>query len=129
MPFCPMCRSEYREGYTRCSDCDVDLVAALPVAAPDESAGTPVNLVELAAFATDAEAEMFREILEKEGIASVLHGDFYPIVGGGGPSVSLLVDESDLTKAGKLLEDCFPDEVEAAPEEQTEDPSAEPENP
>lgn len=28
--FCPECRSELREGFTRCSECDVDLVATLP---------------------------------------------------------------------------------------------------
>src|SRR5580692_12909350 len=28
--FCPDCKSEYRPGFTHCSDCDVDLVAALP---------------------------------------------------------------------------------------------------
>ena len=28
--FCPVCKAEYREGYTRCADCDVDLVLALP---------------------------------------------------------------------------------------------------
>jgi hypothetical protein len=28
--FCPNCRSEYRPGFYRCSDCDVDLVAHLP---------------------------------------------------------------------------------------------------
>ena len=26
---CPTCNSEYREGFTRCSDCDVDLVEAI----------------------------------------------------------------------------------------------------
>ena len=28
--FCPQCRVEYRPGFTRCSDCDVDLAAELP---------------------------------------------------------------------------------------------------
>jgi Putative prokaryotic signal transducing protein len=28
--FCPECRLEYREGFTRCSDCDVGLVWQLP---------------------------------------------------------------------------------------------------
>jgi hypothetical protein len=28
--FCPECKAEYREGYSRCADCEVDLVAALP---------------------------------------------------------------------------------------------------
>ncbi|HET9400543.1 MAG TPA: hypothetical protein VFO34_06300 [Candidatus Acidoferrales bacterium] len=27
--FCPVCKSEYREGYTRCADCDVPLVNLL----------------------------------------------------------------------------------------------------
>src|SRR5436305_14843368 len=28
--FCPSCRSEYRPGFARCNDCDVDLVWELP---------------------------------------------------------------------------------------------------
>jgi hypothetical protein len=28
--YCPQCKSEYRPGFTRCSDCDVDLVWELP---------------------------------------------------------------------------------------------------
>jgi hypothetical protein len=27
--FCPECKAEYRPGFTRCSDCDVDLVEEL----------------------------------------------------------------------------------------------------
>jgi len=33
--YCPKCKAEYRPGFTRCSDCDVDLVEAL---SPGESA-------------------------------------------------------------------------------------------
>ena len=28
--FCPECRTEYREGYTQCSDCQVPLIQDLP---------------------------------------------------------------------------------------------------
>ena len=35
--FCPRCRSEYREGFTRCESCDVPLVAVLPPEAGDPS--------------------------------------------------------------------------------------------
>ena len=31
--FCPQCKAEYRQGFTRCADCDVDLVWELPPAA------------------------------------------------------------------------------------------------
>jgi hypothetical protein len=27
--FCPQCRAEYRPGFTRCSDCDIDLESEL----------------------------------------------------------------------------------------------------
>jgi hypothetical protein len=30
--FCPQCQAEYRQGFTRCADCDVDLVYVLPEA-------------------------------------------------------------------------------------------------
>ena len=33
---CPRCRTEYREGFTHCNDCDVDLIAPPPPAPPDE---------------------------------------------------------------------------------------------
>ena len=33
--FCPQCRVEYRPGFTRCTDCDVDLVHELPLARLD----------------------------------------------------------------------------------------------
>lgn len=35
--FCPECKAEYRAGFTRCADCDVDLVANLPEAKPVNS--------------------------------------------------------------------------------------------
>jgi hypothetical protein len=37
MPYCPLCRSEYRPEVTRCADCDVDLAAERPTAQhPDD---------------------------------------------------------------------------------------------
>jgi hypothetical protein len=31
--YCPVCKAEYREGFARCADCDVELVRELPVEA------------------------------------------------------------------------------------------------
>src|SRR3984957_13664244 len=31
--FCPVCKAEYRQGFTRCADCDVELVYEPPAAA------------------------------------------------------------------------------------------------
>lgn len=30
MPYCPKCKSEYRDGFTRCYDCEVELVDSMP---------------------------------------------------------------------------------------------------
>ena len=35
--FCPECKAEYRPGFTRCADCDVELVDQLPAARAPES--------------------------------------------------------------------------------------------
>jgi hypothetical protein len=41
--FCPVRRAEYRPGFTRCADCDIDLVYELPKSAPlDREAIDPV---------------------------------------------------------------------------------------
>lgn len=37
MMYCPQCRAEYREGFTRCSDCQVELVEVLPALEPGSS--------------------------------------------------------------------------------------------
>lgn len=36
--FCPLCKAEYRPGYRRCADCDIDLVDQLPSVQGKETA-------------------------------------------------------------------------------------------
>ncbi len=40
MPFCPECREEFREGFTRCADCGLALVPSLPPL-PEEQVPLP----------------------------------------------------------------------------------------
>ena len=43
--YCPQCKAEYRQGFTRCADCDVDLVHEPPASAsgPVEASGQDEN--------------------------------------------------------------------------------------
>lgn len=41
--FCPVCKSEYRPGFTHCADCDVDLVETLDVASPHDRTRTAAS--------------------------------------------------------------------------------------
>ena len=37
MPYCPNCKTEYRDGFKKCADCDIELVAELPIQAKESS--------------------------------------------------------------------------------------------
>ena len=60
MPWCPICKNEYVKGYTRCSDCDAELVESL------EDAPKPIIFGEEAAVAEMA------DFLKKSGIDSAV---------------------------------------------------------
>ena len=78
--YCPSCLAEYRPGFTRCPDCDVDLVAELPSGdEPLEVEGTSHDMghvgpdaVQVYAAFRDIEAEMLRSVLEDAGITVAL---------------------------------------------------------
>jgi len=79
MPYCPECRSEYREGFETCSQCAVPLVASLPEMAPDSSD----ELAELAesgeaavvARAPYDEACRMQESLQERSVAALVVAD------------------------------------------------------
>jgi len=112
MPFCPKCQAEYREGFTVCKDCEVNLVDEL----------TPENIiydlseaemVPLAYFKTPAEAQMVHELLEKRGVRSMVQGASDTIAAVSGfTEVSVLVDERDVPRAKEIFDAYFSGEVE-----------------
>jgi hypothetical protein len=115
MPFCPKCHSEYRPGFTRCTDCDAELVESLPEEKVEEFHQTELELVELASFPDYSEAEMIQELLQENGIPTVLRGDVVPL-GNVSGAATLLVEKAALPEAHRLYEDYFAGEVEGEPE-------------
>ena len=63
--FCPECRSEYREGFNRCADCDVELVSELP---PDEVHEDNVNLVKVYETGDGSIIPLIESLLEDANI-------------------------------------------------------------
>ena len=63
--FCPVCESEYREGFWKCADCDVVLVREL---APEEDDEVPGSLKGLA---HESSAELVAELLDRLERANV----------------------------------------------------------
>ena len=68
MPYCPMCRIEYRDGVAKCSDCDVELVAELP---PEpRNPLTNEEMVPVFSAKNRIEADIVKGILESVGIGA-----------------------------------------------------------
>ncbi len=120
--FCPECRAEYREGYTVCSDCKVDLVAELEPEPETEY----VELVTLMSTGDKALAAVVESVLLSAGITYYVAGAYSaagrldianPFV----EKVKIHVHPEDLEDAQALLTDMeeadttyenIPDELE-----------------
>jgi hypothetical protein len=114
MPFCPRCKCEYRPEFDRCSDCDLELVESLPGENGEELNRGRLDLVPLASFPDPMEAQMFQELLESNGIVSMLQSDFHAGAGAFTASPNaILVQVTDFPKGRELFEQYF----EGAPRE------------
>src|ERR1051326_4940094 len=79
--FCPRCKAEYRLGFTKCSDCHVDLVDQLPVEPPKPPGGPrrferdpfapEPELVVIRTYSTGLDANLAKSVLEAAGIDSI----------------------------------------------------------
>jgi hypothetical protein len=121
MPICPNCRTEYRPGFTRCSDCQADLVETLAEETGEQPFDGDLELVELALAPTPMHAQMIQEMLEENGIVSVLRSDWS--AGAGSYTASpnaLLVRKEDFPKAFELYEQYFAGDQPAAKSAQDE---------
>ena len=70
---CPVCKSEFREGFTRCESCDVDLVRETPAEESATSASkhlAPGLLVDYCGFLSLEDAREARDQLRRERLPS-----------------------------------------------------------
>jgi hypothetical protein len=97
--FCPKCKSEYREGFKQCKECQLDLVTQL---ATEEFEDDDV-LIELTSSIQQTAIGVIKSILDAEGIKYTIFdestGNLYPIPGAN----RLMVAKSDYQTAQELL--------------------------
>ncbi len=76
MAYCPKCRSEYRRGIAQCRECGAPLVESLPPEREPWQPSPETEGVALCRGVEPGEAEIIREVLEREGIDCVVrtHG-------------------------------------------------------
>jgi len=103
MPWCPECRVEYRDGFGRCSECQVDLIATLP----EDGDGDGQEWVEVGVFPTPVAAELAQGYLQGAGVEAELrdpdpgHHEVLPV----GVWVALAVAPDSVAVARQLLEE------------------------
>jgi hypothetical protein len=111
MPWCPKCRSEYREGFESCSECGAALVEELPEEpAPEKTeGGDGDHAVFLVSAADNFEADIIKSKLEAYGVPVMQKhkeaGDYLHVYMGASPfGIDLYVPSKLLEKAREILE-------------------------
>jgi hypothetical protein len=121
MPYCPQCLIEYVDGTVQCEDCSANLLPGSPPEAPlriDLTEEKDVKLVPARIFTGSTapmDAELARNILQTQGIASTISGEGlaepFPVA-----EVHLLVREEDAAHAERILQDYLDTDATAAEE-------------
>ncbi len=105
--FCPKCRAEYREGFTVCADCQVDLVPTLPEALPNQNDERPdMVLVTIFDSTNPALIGIAKSVLDGARIEFLAAGEDGARVFSGNPflgHVRLQVEKSRAEEAEALL--------------------------
>ena len=99
--FCPKCRTEYREGFSVCADCNVDLVSKLlPELEPEY-----IEYEEIMATYNPADVAVIKSILDAEDIIYFFHGENFMHVRPLVEPARLMVDKEEAEAAKDLLKD------------------------
>jgi len=103
--FCPKCRTEYRKGFTTCTDCEISLVYELP----PEPTPTPerkpeyVEYVNLLSTYNLADIALIKSIFDSENITYFYQGENSTYLFG--QPAKLMVSKEDIERAKELIKD------------------------
>ena len=101
--FCPKCRAEYREGFTTCWDCHIDLVEILPPL--PEAEHEFVYFTEILATYNPADVVFLKSLLESEGIQYFFKGEHFMYMRPLADPVRLMVRQDQVDEAKELVKD------------------------
>jgi hypothetical protein len=112
--FCPVCEAEYEPGIARCPDDGSPLVERL-TSENTVHDSSEARFLPLHHLGSPAEAEMVNDILQKNGIRSVVQSGgadaFSPLLSATAPGATVLVDERDLDRAQEVYSAFFGDDT------------------
>ena len=107
--FCPECRTEYREGFSVCADCETTLVPELPPEPSKEIPSAGADFEEVLGFMDEGVVAIVKSLLNEEGIEYYIVGEFSVSKG---PDQKLMVRKDQAERAREILKDLESDEEE-----------------
>ncbi len=98
--FCPKCKSEYRQGFTSCKDCNVDLVPELPAEKTEF-----VDYKQFLATHNAADIAVIKSILDGEEVDYFFKGELFNQLQPPVQPAILMVRQDQVETANDLLKD------------------------
>ena len=99
--FCPKCRAEYREGFYKCADCEVDLVHELA----SDPEPKYVEYEQVLGTYNPGDIAVVKSILDAEGITYYFLGEHFSYVRPLADPARLMVKKDEVEKAREILKD------------------------
>ena len=106
--FCPKCRSEYREGFSKCADCHVELIRELAALPPEPKSGDFVEYKELLSTYNLADLSFIESILDSEEIIYFMQNEEFNTLTFSPQPVRVMVNTDQMDEAKTLLKDFEP---------------------
>ena len=103
--FCPKCRCEYREGFSRCADCHVELIPELVPLPAEPKASDYVQYQELFSTYNFADIALIESILNSEKIIYFMQNEEFNTLTFSPQPVRVMVNTDQIDTAKELLKD------------------------
>jgi hypothetical protein len=97
--FCPICRSEYREGFTACAECEVALVNELPPEPEPEFH----DFIEVMTVFDEGAIALIKSVFDDAGLIYYFHGEYSHRLVPLPFATRLMVREDDASEAKRIL--------------------------
>jgi hypothetical protein len=101
--FCPKCGSEYRPEFTRCAECDVDLVPDPPRLTDEEPEN--VEYQEVLSTYSPSDVAIIKSLLDVEGITYFFQGETVAPYLYNAVPMRLLVKNNEVETVREILKD------------------------
>jgi hypothetical protein len=105
--FCPVCKAEYRPGFTTCTDCNVELVQELSTKPKEDLPGKIENhsFKEILFSFNPGDIAFIKSVLDAEGITYYFHGEHFNSMRPLALPARLMVIDNHVERAKDILKD------------------------